>query len=79
MTRRARAGYGGRTAHAGLAVQKSQARVAYLHDFGQYRIGDLFRNIIVAGERFNLDLDDVEAILDEIEQPLAMEPAAAGE
>ena len=47
----------------GYLVRKSRARTANLHDLGGYRIVDPYFNTIVAGETFDLDLDDVESWL----------------
>ena len=48
----------------GLALRKSRLRgTPHADDFGGYRIIDPYRNAIVRGERFDLDLDDVEEYL----------------
>ena len=56
-----------RAARAGLALQKSRVREPHLDDFGRYRLINRNHNWIVAGERFDLDLDAVEAWLAEFE------------
>lgn len=43
----------------GFSLKKSHIRTPNLDDYGGYMIVDT-NNIIVAGERYNLDLDDVE-------------------
>jgi hypothetical protein len=60
-------------ARLGLALRKSRARRLHLSDYGKYRIVNPYRNWIVAGERFDLELADVEAILDEIENKMVQE------
>jgi hypothetical protein len=47
----------------GLAVRKPYRCTAKPHADGDYLIIDLDRNWIVAGEGFNLELDDVERFL----------------
>jgi hypothetical protein len=54
----------------GLALRKSRARRLHLNDRGKYRIVNEYRNTIIAGERFDLELADVEAILDRIENEM---------
>jgi hypothetical protein len=49
----------------GLAVRRSSGCTAKPRADGGYLIIDLDRNWIVAGEGFNLDLDDVERFLTE--------------
>lgn len=49
----------------GLEVCKSRVRKSHLDDHGGFRIVDPYFNIIEAGERFDLDLDDVERFLTE--------------
>jgi hypothetical protein len=49
----------------GLALRKSRVRRPHLDDHGGYRIIDADRNYIVAGEKFNLTLDDVDDYLRE--------------
>jgi hypothetical protein len=46
----------------GLVLRKSRAGIG-LDNFGKYRIVDFYRNWLVAGEKFDLSLDDVEAYL----------------
>ncbi len=47
----------------GFAVRKSRVRNPHLNDQGGYMVINPSYNLIVAGERFNLDLDDVEEFL----------------
>jgi hypothetical protein len=49
----------------GLALRKSYVCTPNLDGGGGYLIIDLDRNWIVAGEGFNLDLDDAERFLTE--------------
>lgn len=48
----------------GYYLIKSRARAWHEHDFGEYMIVDE-RNICIAGERFDLSLDEVEKFLAE--------------
>jgi hypothetical protein len=59
-----------KAARLGLALRKSRARRLHLNDRGGYRIVDPYHNFIVAGERFDLSLEEVEAFLDDYEQEL---------
>lgn len=59
-----------KAARLGLALRKSRARRLYLNNQGGYRIVDPYHNFIVAGERFDLSLEEVEAFLDDYEQEL---------
>jgi len=52
----------------GLTLVKSRARRTHADDKGGYRIIDPWRNCIVAGEKFDLDLDDVQEFLNEYAQ-----------
>ena len=55
-----------RLAHKhGLAVEKSRSRTWSIDDHGGYRIVDPYCNWVVHGYRFELDLDDVEAWLNQ--------------
>ena len=47
----------------GYALRKSRARNLHMNDLGGYRLIDPWRNWIVLGERFDLDLEDVKAFL----------------
>jgi hypothetical protein len=49
----------------GLALRKSHVCTPNLDGGGDYLIIDLDRNWIVAGEGFNLELDDAERFLTE--------------
>jgi hypothetical protein len=50
-------------ARQGETIRKSRARkyVPNLNDHGGYMIIDASRNSVIAGERFNLTLEDLEA------------------
>ena len=53
-----------RAARNGLIVRKSRLRgTPHSDDHGGYMILDANLNAIVAGQRFDLDLDDVEGCL----------------
>lgn len=47
----------------GLALEKSRARKTHLNDQGGYRLVDPYLNETVLGERFEYNLDEVEAFL----------------
>jgi len=49
----------------GLILRKSRVRNWHGDDFGGYMIIEARYNYIVAGEKFNLDLEDVERYADE--------------
>ena len=57
----------------GLDVRKSRARHIHVDDHGGYVIVDASNNAVVHGEKFNLNLDDVEAFLDQTEATLRKE------
>jgi hypothetical protein len=48
-----------------LYLRKSRVRHTNVDDWGGYMILDPYQNVVVAGERFNLTLDDVENFLKE--------------
>ena len=53
-----------RLAHReGLVLEKSRARHAHRTDQGGYRLVDPYLNETVVGERFEYDLDAIEAFL----------------
>jgi hypothetical protein len=54
----------------GLWLRKSRARRLHLDDLGEYMLLDPRYNAVVAGERFDLGLDVVEAFLDQYEATL---------
>lgn len=54
-----------RAKRLGLTLRKSRARRLTLDDRGLYRV--VKEGWIVAGEKFDLTLDDVEALLDRLE------------
>ena len=54
----------------GLMLRKSRARRIHLDDLGGYMLIDTQYNAIVGGDKFNLDLDGVEEMLDEREGSL---------
>jgi hypothetical protein len=47
----------------GLALEKSRARATHRNDQGGYRLVDPYLDETVVGERFEYDLDAVEAFL----------------
>ena len=49
----------------GYYLVKSRVRTWHENDFGMYMIADRHNNICVAGERFDLSLDDVERFVNE--------------
>jgi hypothetical protein len=50
----------------GLVLRKDRARSFNADHFGGYMLIDADRNVIVRGERYELDLADVEACLDDV-------------
>lgn len=53
----------------GWEVQKSRVRLTHLDDHGGYRLENMYYGFL-EGEKFDLDLDDVERILEEVEEGL---------
>ncbi len=51
----------------GLFLHKSRARRWSIDNHQQYMIEDSYRNTIVKGRRYDLDLDDVEVYLKDYE------------
>ncbi|HEV2109065.1 MAG TPA: hypothetical protein VGR16_12445 [Thermomicrobiales bacterium] len=49
----------------GCALRKSRVRTPHAHDLGDYMIADIDHNAVVAGERFDWTLNDVETWLSE--------------
>lgn len=47
----------------GYALQRSRWRSGSLDNFGEFRVIDPAYNVVVAGERFDMDLDEAEAWL----------------
>jgi hypothetical protein len=54
----------------GLQLHKSRARNWNIDDYGGWRICDADSDLILAGEKFNLSLEDVEQGLAETEAQL---------
>ncbi len=54
----------------GLVLRKSRAKKINLDDLGGYRIVDLYGNYVVAGSRFELDIEDVAEFLNGYEENL---------
>ena len=52
----------------GLVMKSSRAKAWKISDLGGYRLTDAYTGTIVAGERFDLDMDAVEARLAGIER-----------
>lgn len=59
----------------GLGIRKSRVRTTHLYDFGGYRIIDR-DNRLLAGEKFELSLDDVEGFLVDYETRIRQEREA---
>ena len=51
-----------RLAKMGYLLHKSRKGIS-LDNFGDYMIVDMCANCVIAGSRFNLDLDDVEQFI----------------
>ena len=54
----------------GLKIKKGRPRKIHVDNLGGYMIVDLYRNRLVRGQRFELDLEDVAAYLAETEENL---------
>ncbi len=63
----------------GMALRKSRVRRPHLNDQGGYMIVDPYRNVVIAGERFDWGLDDVESYLGERQRELEAEIRAERE
>jgi hypothetical protein len=59
-----------RASRLGLQLQHSRAKRIHLNDLGEYRLVDPDRNWLVAGERFDYSLADIESYLDRYEADL---------
>ena len=57
----------------GFMLRKSRGPLS-LDNHGEFMIVDPSRNVVVAGERFDLDLDAVEAWLADEDMGLPVEP-----
>jgi len=55
----------------GLYIKKDRAKRWSLDRQGGYMILELYRNLILAGERFNLSLDEVDEFLEEYERKIS--------
>lgn len=49
----------------GYMLRKSRTRNWNIDDYGEYMITDPYTNMIVAGSRFDLSLEDVERFVNE--------------
>ena len=66
MKEKAREGRARRMAAGqGLTLRKSRVQMPNVDDHGGYRLVEMRRNAVVAGERFDLTLDEVEGWLAE--------------
>ncbi len=54
----------------GLELYKSRARKIHLEDRGLYRLVNETTGHVVAGDRFDLDLQAIESFLDQYEETL---------
>ena len=48
-----------------LILRKSRSRLGSIDNLGGYRIVEPFRNLVILGSRFELDLNDVQDFLTE--------------
>ncbi|MBW1953846.1 MAG: hypothetical protein JRI66_12335 [Deltaproteobacteria bacterium] len=55
-------------ARLGYALRKDRARIRTWDHQGGYMIVDPYRNMVVAGDRFDWNLDDVAAFIEEVEK-----------
>jgi hypothetical protein len=62
----------------GLQLQHSRAKRVHIDDHGEYRLIDPRNNTLVAGERFDWSLQDIQTYLDKYEASL-MEPVTTEE
>lgn len=56
-----------------LLLRRSRARYLHLDDFGDYMLIDPHTNSVVAGGKFDLSLDEVEAFLGDYEKAIRRE------
>jgi len=54
----------------GLSLHKSRVRRWSIDNHQEYMIANPSQNMVVCGERYELDLDDVEKFLEEYEEKL---------
>jgi hypothetical protein len=54
----------------GLALRHSRAKRLHMNDRGLYQLVDSYRNVIVAGEKFDCGLEEVEEFLHKREAEL---------
>ena len=52
---------------AGYLLKKSRVVNTHLNDRGGYMIVDMYKNLIVYGERFDLEIEDVEQIIERLQ------------
>ncbi len=50
----------------GLRVTKSRDRSIHLNNLGGYMLVDSYRNAVIAGDRFDVPLEELEAVIDEL-------------
>ncbi|MGD0708288.1 MAG: hypothetical protein ABSA51_07530 [Anaerolineaceae bacterium] len=62
--------YRRKAARLGLAIHKSRSKEFHLDDFGDYMISDLENNAVIAGSKFELDIEAVKLFLNEYENNL---------
>ena len=65
-------------ARLGLEFRKSRARKIHVHDLGAYQVVDPEGDRVVSGDRFELSLADVEAVLEKREAELVAESRTQG-
>ncbi len=75
MTELAESTVRSRAKHLGLAIRKSR-RMLSLNNYGRYQVVDFNRNEIVAGERYDLTLGDIDFILWRMKDPTCCREAA---
>jgi len=54
----------------GIIIRKSRVRYPSLNNLGKYALIDARRDVVIAGVRWDLDLDEVGGILDDKEKEL---------
>ena len=60
----------------GLELRKSRVRNIHVDALGGYQLVDLIDNYLVAGKRWDLELDDVESWLERTEAQLVKQRTA---
>jgi hypothetical protein len=57
----------------GLAIKKSRVRTINLNDLGGYMVVNVQNDAVVAGPKFDLDIDEVAEVLNNTENEIRQE------